>query len=111
MIKIIIDLLIISAIVSMVYLSGFWDNMDYFLNKHLRSKGQPFYHLPYIFSCCLCQTMWLSVLYIVITGNLSLLTLALCLANATLNKVLTAIIQTIENYLFKIIELINKPVN
>ena len=105
MCSIIVNLLLINLIVALVFESGFWDNLDYFINKKFK-----FYHIPYILTCGLCQTFWLSLLYIIITGNLSILTIALCLVNANFNKIMIAFYKFIENVFFKIIELLNKLV-
>lgn len=96
------QLLVISSIVALVYMSGFWDSLDEWINKKFK-----FYHLPHILECTLCQTWWLSLLYIIITGNLSILTIMLCLINAHLNMVVIAIFRTIFNFIMKVIDNIN----
>lgn len=99
----ILDLIFIGLIVALVHLSGFWDNLDGYISKRFR-----FHHLPYIFTCALCQTWWLSLLYIIIAGKLSLLNIALCLVNAHLSKVYIPLWTFVENLLLKIIELMNR---
>lgn len=98
----ILQLLVISAIVALVYMSGFWDSVDEYINKKFK-----FYHLPHILECTLCQTFWLSLLYIIITGNVSIVTIMLCLVNAHLNMVVIAIFRTIFNFILKLIDSIN----
>lgn len=98
----ILQLLVISSIVALVYMSGFWDSLDEYINEKFK-----FYHLPHILECTLCQTFWLSLLYIIITGNLSIITIMLCLVNAHLNVVVIAIFRTILNFILKIIDSIN----
>ena len=105
MITTIINLLLINAIVCLVQLSGWWDNLDAWVNSIWR-----FRHLPHILMCSLCQCFWLSILFCLVTGNLSILTIALSLVNAHLTKVLTPLWTTIENYLLKLIEILNKPI-
>lgn len=106
MFSIIIDLLLICLFVTLIYRSGFWDNLDDYISRKVQ-----FYHLPYILTCSLCQTWWLSLLYIIVTGNLSILTLVLCIINAHLSKVMIPLTKTIENILMKIIELINRLID
>lgn len=98
----ILQLLVISSIVALVYMSGFWDSLDEYINEKFK-----FYHLPHILECTLCQTFWLSLLYIIITGNLSIITIMLCLVNAHLNVVVIAIFRTVLNFILKIIDSIN----
>lgn len=98
----ILQLLVISSIVALVYMSGFWNSLDEYINEKFK-----FYHLPHILECTLCQTFWLSLLYIIITGNLSIITIMLCLVNAHLNVVVIAIFRTVLNFILKIIDSIN----
>ena len=93
--------MLINAIVSLVYLSGFWDNLD----EWVASKWK-FHHLPHLLTCALCQCWWLGLLYVIVSGNLSILSIALCLANAHLTKVVIPLWSVIENWLLKIIEII-----
>ena len=102
----ILDLLLINLIVALVYKSGFWDSLDGYINERFR-----FYHIPHILSCTLCQTFWLSVLYMLITNNITLLALVLCLVNAHLNIIIIAVISSILNFLMEIINGINKMLN
>ena len=99
MLTTIINLLLINVIVALVYMSGFWDTMDYYVNKHFK-----FHHLPHIFQCYLCQTMWLSVIYILIAGKLSLLWLAMCLVNAHLTEVMVPLLTVVKNWLLKVVK-------
>lgn len=94
----IIDLLLINAIVVLVHLSGFWTNLDEWVSKRV-----PPYHLPHLFVCALCQCWWLSLLYVIITGNLSLLTIALCLFSALLTEVTAPLITIVINWLKKVL--------
>lgn len=102
----IFKLLIIGLICTMGIDSGFFETIDDWIYR----KWKP-YHLPYPFKCSLCATWWCSLLFIVFTGNFSLLGILLCLVNAYLTKIWTPLIALIENILFKIIEIFNKAVN
>lgn len=96
----ILNLICINLIVALVFLSGFWDVMDSELNKRVR-----FAHLPHILSCGLCQCWWLSLLYVIIAGKLTLLNVMLCLVNAHLTEITTPLITMIKNWMLKIIEI------
>jgi len=94
-----IDLLFICLIVALVYNSGFWTSLDEFVNKRFR-----FHHIPHILTCALCQTWWLSLLYIIVTGHFTIMWIALCLVNAHLVNIMIPLAKVIENWLMKIIE-------
>lgn len=98
----ILDLLLIACIMTLIYMSGFFEVMDEWINKKYR-----FYHLPYPFHCCLCGTWWMSLLYIIITGQISLLAIFLCLVGAFSTTVLRPLFKTIENFFLKLIECVN----
>ncbi len=100
----ILNLLFIGLIVALVYLSGFWDNLDGYINK----KFGLGYHLPHLLECPLCQCWWLGLLFITLTGNLTLFNIVLCLINAHLTKIYIPLWTLIENLLLKIIETMNK---
>lgn len=103
MTTIILNLILINAIVSLIFNSGFIDSIDDAINKKY-----PFHHLPKPFSCSLCTCTWVSFFYLLFTGNLTLLTLAIALFSATLTSVTQPLLKTIEGYLLKIIELLNR---
>lgn len=95
----ILQLILINIIITLIFLSGFVDSIDEAINKRWK-----FYHLPKPFSCCLCSTFWASLIWVIATGHLSLLSIALCLINAHLTEVTTPLITTIKNWLLRIIE-------
>lgn len=82
----ILHLLFINLIVMLAHESGFFDYMDDWVSRKWR-----FHHLPKIMVCGLCQTFWLSVLYILVTGNIGLLPLVLCFLNAHLSEITTGV--------------------
>ena len=98
-----LNLLFINIIVVLVHESGFISYMDDWISNKYK-----FHHLPYICLCALCQVWWLSLLYIIITGNLSLLMIAVCLLNAHLTKITQPIYRLLENLVLKLIELLNR---
>lgn len=100
----IINLLLINLIVTLVFLSGFIDSIDEAINKRWK-----FYHLPKPFSCCLCSTFWASLIWVIASGQVSLLSIALCLVNAHLTEIVSPLITLIKNALLKIMEIMNRP--
>lgn len=97
------NLILINLFVCLVHEAGFFETIDTMISEKYK-----FHHLPYIFMCGLCQTFWLSLLYIVIAGPVNLLTIALCLVNAHLTKIITPLYKLMENLVLKVIELLNK---
>lgn len=93
----------INLIVCLVHEAGFFETLDGMINQKFK-----FRHLPYIFLCGLCQTFWLSLIYVAIAGPFNLITIALCLLNAHLTKIITPTYRLLENLLLKLIELLNR---
>lgn len=106
MINVIFSLLLINLIMSLIHESGFILYVDEWINNKWK-----FYHLPYPIRCLLCGTWWLSLLFIIITGQLTLLNIALCLLNAHLTKITQPLFRFVENLLLKVIELLNRLVD
>ena len=102
----ILNLLLINLFVCLVHEAGFFETIDTMISERYK-----FYHLPYIFMCGLCQTFWLSLLYVIITGQLSILSVSLCLINAHMTKIITPLYRFIENLVLKVIELLNGWLN
>lgn len=94
-----VDLIVLSLIVALVFESGFWDSLDDYINKRFK-----FHHLPHLLMCQLCQTWWLTLLYILVTGNLSLFNISVCLLIAYMGDVWRPILNLIKGYLLKLIE-------
>lgn len=102
----ILDLFLINIILVLIFNSGFVDEIDAMIQRRFK-----FHHLPKPFSCVLCMTFWTSILYIILTGNFTLLGITLCLINATLTSITTPLTKTIENALKKIVWYLNKIVD
>lgn len=98
----ILNLLWINLIVVLIFLSGFIDSVDGWI-----SKTYKFHHLPKPFSCALCTTFWASLIWVIATGQFSLLSIVFCLANAHLTEITTPLITLVKNLLLKAIGLIN----
>lgn len=103
MLTTILSLILINLFVCLVHEAGFFETIDGMISQKYK-----FRHLPYIFLCGLCQTFWLSLLYIVIAGPFNLLTITLCLVNAHMTKIVLPLYRFVENLLLKVIELLNK---
>ena len=103
---IIFNLLLINLIVIFAHESGFFLSLDEWVNRKWK-----FHHLPHIMMCGCCQAFWLSVLFIIATGNLTLLNLMFCFLNCHLTSVTIPLWKTVENFLLKIIELLNRLID
>lgn len=101
-----LNLLFINLFVVLVHEAGFFETIDTMINERYK-----FYHLPYIFMCALCQVNWLSFLYLLITGNITLFTIMLCPLNGLLTRVTQPLYKLIENILLKLISKINEWLN
>lgn len=105
-VSILTNLLLINLIVVLAHESGFFISLD----EWVSSKWK-FHHLPKIMMCALCQTNWLSILYILVTGQFTLFALMLCLINAHLTEITLPLVRTIKSLFMKILELINKLID
>ena len=102
-VTILLNLLWINLIVVLVHEAGFFTYLDEWVNKKWK-----FYHLPKLLTCALCQTWWLSLLYIIITpGAFSLLGIVACLINAHLTELTQGIWRTIRTLIMDILGKIN----
>lgn len=69
--NIILNLLLIAFIcVFCIDYSGFIEEADRLITKALKSKVP--LHIPKPFSCSLCSTWWVGIIYLAIVGNLNL---------------------------------------
>ena len=89
------SLLIINLIVMLIHESGFIDYIDDWVSKKWK-----FHHLPKIMVCALCQTFWLGILYILLTGQFTLPGILLCLVNAHLSEVTQGIFRIVKKAVF-----------
>lgn len=100
-----LNMLFITCIITLVFMSGFVDNMEIGLKKIL---NKPFFRIPKPFSCHYCSTFWALVIYIAIEHQLSAENVLICLLMAELTNILPAIITFIENLILKLIDLLNR---
>ena len=101
MINTILDLLLIQfIIVGIIDVSGFVQELEGFLSKwlHIRAK------IPKPFSCSLCTTWWTGLIYLIVTGNLTLPLVAFTLFISLLTTVTKDIIYLIQDIITKVIQ-------
>lgn len=80
---------------------NFWENMGAEIHRFLLGKRKPV-ELPYLFRCSLCQTFWVSILYILFFDKLTLLNLALCVFVSAQNQILIQFLNFIEEKIISI---------
>lgn len=91
-------LLIATFCVFVIDLSGFIENMEEILSKWLGVKCK----IPKPFSCSLCSSFWLSLIYIIVTGfSLPLLVYSIFIAYMT--TIIRDIILLVKDIIVKII--------
>lgn len=91
-----VELLIISAIVSLIYGTGFFEELDNWISGKWK-----FVHLPKIVMCSNCATWWLCLLYILITGNMHLVTILFCICMWYISPIFS-------NFMYICIDFLNK---
>lgn len=101
----VIDLILISIIVVFVIdLSGIIDHLKKLLWKLLKSEPyQPYIFKP--FDCSLCMTWWISLIWLLITNQLSLITITVVCITSFLTPVIENLLILIKDIL---IILLNK---
>lgn len=99
-----LDLFLITLmVVAVIDISGFYEEMSSMIKKWL-TKGkfnEPFYVKP--FCCSLCMSWWINLIYIIVTGNFSLLLMAYILGLAVMTPVFKEIIVAVRNACLKIV--------
>lgn len=86
--------------------SGFISEMEDILTKMTKSKFKV--HIPKPFSCALCCTFWIGVIYICLTDNFTFVNLAwVCIAAASAS-VFANLLGFIRELIYKIIEKLTK---
>jgi hypothetical protein len=100
-----LELLLITSIVMMVFESGWWDEID-----EMVSSRWKFHHLPKVFVCQFCQTFWLSLIYLLIVGKGLILGVFLALIAANVGEVLLPFFKLIKSTVMKGIEWLMKKI-
>lgn len=103
-----IDLLLIAAILTGIFYSGFPYEFEEIVSKRLKIGK---FKLPKPFGCPLCLTWWTCLIYIICTGNLTLFNVLACLLFAlstpVINSVYGLVFTTAENFISWLNERIN----
>ena len=86
--------------------SGFVSNAEEILTKLTKSKFKV--HIPKPFSCALCSTFWIGLIYICVTDSFSFLNLALVCIAAASASLLANTLGFIRELLNKLIEKLTK---
>lgn len=86
--------------------SGFVTEMEAILRKITKSKFKV--HIPKPFSCALCCTFWIGLIYICVTDSFSFLNLALVCIAAASASILSNSLVLIRELFNKIIEKLTK---
>jgi len=108
MINTILDLLLIQfIIVGIIDVSGFVQELEGFLSKWLHIRAR----IPKPIGCSLCSTWWTGLIYLIITGNLTLPLVAFTLFISLLTTVTKDIIYLIQDIFIKIITTISKMIS
>lgn len=100
-----LNLFLITLIVVLVIdISGFYEEM-YLMIKRWLTKGRFTEEVKYIkpFSCSLCSSWWINLIYIIITGNFSLLLVAYILGLAVFTPIMKELILFIRTFMLKVI--------
>lgn len=108
MIHTLLQLFCIQLIICIVTdMSDFWTNVESLISKWLKVKSV---HIK-ILECSFCQTFWCSLLYLLVTNNVTLYYIAIVLLMAYMNPVLVDICMTIRDTASTIINYINNKIN
>lgn len=93
------SLLLISAIIMLIFESGFWSEMDDMISAKFK-----FHHLPKIFICQYCQTFWISLIWLLFTQPFSLWLILAALINANVGEMMTPLFKLVKSTYYKIME-------
>ena len=98
----ILNIFIIACICTLIIESGFFDEMEIRLSKILfRNKTKLYFGK--IFHCTLCSTTWVSIAYILLHGELSLINLCIVLLFAYSTNILGELLHFVIDLGIKII--------
>lgn len=110
MIKILLDIFLIHLIVVCIvdrtdFPSSAKKALSWLLTKGVIVKEDYSFHL---IDCSTCISWWLSLLYIILTGHLSLLTVAIAILLATFTHLTKSLIILVEDSVVAVIQFIYK---
>lgn len=96
-------ILIAIVCVLIIDISGFIEELEHILSKWLKIQA----HIPKPFSCSLCSTHWLGLIYLILTNNLNLLNYAILLLIAVNTDMIQSIFYFVKNIILYIIDKLN----
>lgn len=100
----ILNILLIAVItVIVIDLSGFIQSLESGLSRWLHA---PNVHIPRPFSCSLCSTFWLSIIYIIIIGKLTILNVAMILLISYMTPIIKDILIFLKDMMSQIITIL-----
>ena len=79
----------------------FWDNLGAEIHALLLGKRKPV-TLPYILRCSLCQSFWLSIVYVCIFYGFTIVNFAACLFVCSQNQIVVQLLNFIEEKIINI---------
>lgn len=107
--QIIIDLLLIQfIIVNIIDISGFIQETESMIARWLKVKSV---HIPKPFSCSYCLCWWTGLIYLMVTGNLTLIYTAILLMICALTTTTADIVWLVKDIITKIINIISRIIN
>lgn len=95
-------------IVNIIDISGFIQEMESMIARWLKVKSV---HIPKPFSCSYCLTWWTGLIYLMVTGNLTLIYTAILLMICALSTTTADIIYLLKDIITKIIQTISRIIN
>lgn len=102
----ILNILLIAIItVIVIDLSGFIQSLESGLSKWLRI---PNCHIPRPFSCSLCSTTWLSIIYVIIIGKFTILNVTVILLISYMTPIIKDILIFLKDISSQIITILYK---
>lgn len=95
----ILDLLLISIIICFIIdISGIIENIEWYLGKWLGGKAT----IPKPFSCSLCSIFWIGLLWIIFSGQFTLLNIVYVCLFAAFSEQITNMIIIIKQLIAKV---------
>ena len=105
-----VNIILIAIICTIVTdLTDFFPTIKKYIWKFTFGKNKPYKEYPLkLLDCSLCQTWWLSLIYLIIIHKVSLLTIAFTLFIAFLTPVISSIIVLVKDIFAKLLNIIYK---
>lgn len=106
------DIILISFIVTGVFYSGFPMEIEATINRVMKKSGRiGTFVLPKPFSCALCTTFWISLIWTLCVYGFSLTNVLLCLlaglSTTVLDNLYALVLDTSNTVLIRINEILN----